>query len=163
MQPEQIEHLRQVFADVVSSLTFMLCEEAQDDELPAAPAANLTVTIEFRGPLTGRIVLIAPDEICTELATNVLGLDDDEELSDEMAHDALKELLNVTCGQWLTAVAGDQPVFDLTVPSISTVDGRGWVQAVGQADSIAFLVDDNPVLVQLVVDNHPAEQQAPAA
>jgi hypothetical protein len=55
------------------------------------------------------------------LATNVLGMEA-EELSPEHARDALKELVNVTCGELLVALSGKKTVFNLSVPVIEKID-----------------------------------------
>ena len=70
----------------------------------------------YSGGMTGSISLIVPDDVCPEIAANVLGKDPDDAIVAAQSADALKEVLNVLCGNILTAVAGESPVFDLSVP-----------------------------------------------
>jgi hypothetical protein len=55
----------------------------------------------------------------------------------------------VICGNVLTAIAGEGPVFDLSVPTVSNLDGQAWSARLNEPDTCVFLVDDSPVLVHL--------------
>ena len=58
----------------------------------------------------------------TELTANMLGLDDDCEISVDEQQDAFKEMLNVICGNLLPAIAGDQREFNIGPPAILSED-----------------------------------------
>ena len=58
----------------------------------------------------------------TELATNMLGLDDNSEISEEEQQDAFKEMLNVICGNLLPAIAGDREEFAIGSPTVLSVE-----------------------------------------
>lgn len=106
--------LTTVFSDVLSDLAFMFT----DDE-PAEPSPGsiwLEGTIRYRGPVSGTLTLVCPLEFCRMLAANLLGLDADEPEAEARAPDALRELLNVVCGQYVTAAFGHDKVFDLSIP-----------------------------------------------
>ena len=54
-----------------------------------------------------------------ELTENMLGLDEGEaEISSDDQADALKETINVICGNLLPAIAGKDAVFDIQPPEI---------------------------------------------
>jgi hypothetical protein len=53
-----------------------------------------------------------------ELAANMLGMDMDEDVSIEEQQDALRELLNVICGNLLPQLGGTQEIFSIEVPEI---------------------------------------------
>ena len=93
--------------------------------------------------------MTVPVEMCPEIAANVLGVDLDDPDVVVKPLDALKELLNVTCGHVLTALAGDEPVFDLTVPEVTEIDAVAWKKLADAPYTVAFLVDESPVLLQL--------------
>ena len=88
-----------------------------------------------------------PAEMCPELAANVLGLDEDDEKVEEKARDALKELLNVSCGNILTELAGTEPVFDLSVPIVSDIGLDVWEDLKNNEDFVSLIVDDYPALL----------------
>ena len=88
---------------------------------------------------------------CREIALNFLGLDDDANIEDESAHDAFKEILNIMCGQMLTAIAGDEPIFQLGMPELSRVDAEQWKALCGDEQTVAFMVEDHSALARFTV------------
>ena len=111
-------------------------------------------TMTFEGPTTGRLTLAVPHDMCPELTANVLGLDpDDDAITESASQDALKELLNITCGHVLTTLAGEEPIFNLSVPEIAPLPNDGWNKLYREAGTCPLLVDDNPVLIHLQLDS----------
>ena len=163
MPTDYREQLCEAFAEVLEKMAFLFCDEADKDELPSDSRSHLMVKISFRGPVVGTLMVTVPHEVCSDLAINVMGLDDDEQVDDEQARDALKELANVTCGHMLTAIAGSEPVFDLTVPQIVEIDESEWKRVLAHKDSLAFLIDENPVLMRLRIDEAPGQAKPSAA
>ena len=102
----------------------------------------------FAGEMSGTIALALPQGMCDEIAANVMGLDPDE-VGDEHRADAVKEVLNVTCGNVLTALAGEKPVFDLSIPQVEPIDADGWAKLAADDDVAGVQVDDYPVLLRL--------------
>lgn len=144
------EILAQVFSGVVENLAFMFAEEIEPDEYLPEPDDAVMARMGFQGaPCKGALALAVPEEMCPEIAANVLGVDMSDETLPIKPHDALKELLNVVCGQLLVALAGEEPVFDLTVPDVRPVNPGEW-EAMRQAGA-AFNVDDHPVILQLAL------------
>jgi CheY-specific phosphatase CheX len=114
----------------------------------------------FDGPFKGSLALAVPEPFGGQVAANVLGLDMDDPKTENgtvcqtetnCAVDALKELLNVTCGNLLTAIAGDEPVFDLTVPEVTLLSEDEWRATPGLPDAVGFLVEDWPVFLRLTL------------
>jgi chemotaxis protein CheY-P-specific phosphatase CheC len=147
------EILVEVFCNVLENLAFMFAEAIEDEEVRQTPEAYLVARMRFAGPMRGALRLAAPAPMCTEIAANVLGLDPEDAMVATGSEDALKELLNVTCGHVLTALAGEEPVFDLSVPDVSALPERGWSELAQSDDTVAFLIDDYVVLLQLSIDN----------
>jgi hypothetical protein len=91
--------------------------------------------------------------MCTDVAANVLGLDPDDKEAKQRGTDAIKELLNVTCGHILTMVAGERAVFDVGVPKVSVLKQGDWEILLSFPETLGFRIDDKPVLMRLVL--HP--------
>ena len=68
--------------------------------------------------------MVASAAILQELAANMLGIDEDEEIEETQKHDALKEALNVICGNVLPAIAGRQAVFNIGAPEMVVPAGE---------------------------------------
>ena len=92
-----------------------------------------------------------PKEMCTELAASVWGVERDDAVIAEKGIDAVKEMLNVICGNILTEIAGSEPVFNLSVPASRELDAAAWKSLASQGTTVAFMVDDYPALLQLTI------------
>jgi len=151
MPNEHDELLQEVFCDVVEKLAFMFGETAEQSEMPPVGEENIEAKMAFTGPFKGSLILATPVEMCPLIAANVLGMEPDDENVLARATDALKELLNVICGNALTAIAGEDPIFDLTVPEAGMLSADGWSALLEAPDTLAFIVEDQPVLLQLKI------------
>lgn len=151
MSPDHSKELAQVFTDVLEQLAFMFVDDADGDG-PADPLELAVATMAFRGPFSGQLSLVVPRAMAPILAANVLGLDLEDGMIAQAPYDALKELLNVTCGNVLTAIAGDEPVFDLTVPEIEERPAEDWDELRERPNTIHRVVEDFSVLLSLVIE-----------
>lgn len=147
MNNERRELLSSVFCDAMEKLAFMFGEPAEGDELFPTGKNYLTAGMTFTGDMSGEISITVAEEMCMEIAANILGINADEEQAMNLAIDALKEVLNVTCGQVLTAIAGEKALINLSIPQVSELDASGWTETMNNTESIGFLVDDYPVLL----------------
>lgn len=144
------EELCSVFITVADTMAYMFAERATADELQAVGDAVESM-ISFSGPQSGSMVLALPKEMCLELAASVLGVERDDTDIAEKGIDAVKEMLNVICGNVLTEIAGSKPVFDLSVPTSRELDAAAWKNLASQGATVAFMVDDYPALLQLTL------------
>ncbi len=149
MPVELAPQLTSVFADVVQNLAFMFADEVPAAELPDQVAEPTLVTVEFRGHALGRLRILTPGAIRNVLAANVLGLDESDPESAGKGDDALKELANVTCGQLLTVLYGDKPVFDVVPPTLEPAGEDQWRAFRANPDVAACMVDGTPVMLLL--------------
>lgn len=156
MPDSQTENIQDVFCNVIDNLAFMFGDPVAKEELPATVEDCTEAAIGFSGPSSGRLVLAAPQHIAVELAMNLLGLEADDEPSEETAVDALGELMNVTLGQLITTLCGTEAVFDLTVPEVTLrVDADRWAQMLHDDQSVGFIVETYPVLLRLTTNPNP--------
>ncbi|MBW2099630.1 MAG: chemotaxis protein CheX, partial [Deltaproteobacteria bacterium] len=77
----------------------------------------VAVSIAFRGPFSGFLSVTVSKQVLPELTANILGVDEEETTSDQQ-HDALKETINIICGNLLPAIFGKQLIFDIDPPKI---------------------------------------------
>lgn len=150
MDNNQQAQIEQVFTDVLETIAFMFGDAVAPGELDPGAEPCLCASMQFMGPSKGSISIAAPGGICPELASNIMGLDMDDEVSEEQGQDALKELLNVACGQLLTNLDGDQVVYDLTIPEIEALDAEGWQAFAARPGVLGFSVDEYPVMLQFI-------------
>jgi hypothetical protein len=75
---------------------------------------DIAVSVDFRGPLTGRLIVRASSCILPAIAANMLG----ESESEQLQRDALGEIGNVICGNVLPLMAGTEKIFNLSAPQV---------------------------------------------
>ncbi len=149
MQTDNLAVLTEAFRDIVEQTAFMFAEPVEPQTLPVTDLPFVQATMTFTGPLRGSLTIAMPESACAELAGNVLGMDPQDEFVRQGSADALKELLNVTCGHILTGMAGDRPIFDLSIPQVFDLDAGGVQALLAAPGTLAYLVDSRPALVRL--------------
>ncbi len=115
-----------------------------------APSEMVFTEINFTGPLNGTIRAAAAMDFAKVLAENISGLG---ALTEDHSCDAMKELVNVTCGLVLPMIAQSElDVFDVTVPQVScTADSEHWRDFVCSDDVTILDVEDWPVATKLII------------
>lgn len=109
--------LYRVAEEVMEKLAFMM-SFPETEELTDKNFSQVAAGISFSGVFTGVLVVAVSEQMLPQLTGNMLGLDDDEESTPEQQHDALKELINVICGNLMPAISGKQDVFQIEPPQI---------------------------------------------
>jgi two-component system chemotaxis response regulator CheY len=99
---------------VFEALAFVLpaFDDLDETAPPAGKSARTVASIDFRGPFDGALALSVSSALVPVIATNMLGVESETEASHVM-DDALKELMNVLCGNLLPRLTGDAANFDL--------------------------------------------------
>jgi CheY-specific phosphatase CheX len=141
MQSEHIDILTEVFCEVLEEVAFMFGEPSSKDELLTNAAKRLHATMTFAGSTYGTLGVAMPAEMCTDLAANILGMDKEDDIPATEAEDALKELLNITCGQFLTAMFGEESVFDFSIPQVTEIDQADWSALMQKPETVGFMVE----------------------
>jgi chemotaxis protein CheY-P-specific phosphatase CheC len=121
MNRQNNEILSRVVAETLEQLAFLFSFPA-DGEAETAIDSGVAARVLFAGPFSGALVIIVSSQVLSELTANMLGVDGEDETTSEQKDDALKETINVICGNLLPAIAGKQAVFDIDAPEIITED-----------------------------------------
>jgi hypothetical protein len=109
--------LQDVAEETFETLAFML---VMPDDEPMEPDPAMTACcVEFSGPFGGTLYVRVSSAMLPALAANMLGMEFDSGVpSPEQQRDALRELLNVVCGNLLPAIAGTEPLFNVGAPEL---------------------------------------------
>ncbi|MDJ0721141.1 MAG: chemotaxis protein CheX [Desulfobacterales bacterium] len=110
--------IAEVAADTLEQLAFIFSFSEELDENALWEDGVTGCHVTFDGPHQGEILLAANSAVLPELAANMLGMDDEEAPSQEHQEDALREALNVICGNLLPRIGGVEAVFDISAPSV---------------------------------------------
>ena len=122
--------LTSVVQIVLGDLAFMLTDEPPA-ELPAGTVWTQG-EIHYVGQVSGTLRCWCTREFAARLAANLLGLEPDMGEAQVAGEDAVRELMNVLCGQLVTLWHGTQGVFKLTIPTVRECIG---VPAVADAEA----------------------------
>ncbi len=149
------EQLRKVFPQVLQLQIFMFAEEAPIESLPAEAINWMITEISFSGPFSGYMTLALPSEIQMEIAANFLGKDADDPDVFKYSEDALKEIINVLCGHMLTSIAGENPIFDLSIPTVTSLSHDQYEKMTDSPDSLCFDLEGKLSVVRISIDAIP--------
>ena len=150
--------IREVFESVLQNLAFMFVESVERETLQSTESPHeisekfIKASMAFTGSIQGWVNLMVPDELAKELASNIIGKEIDKNISQKHLNDALKEVLNVTCGNLLSAVVGTKPVFDAATPTLTEHGPDGWKAFLEDPESIPFMIEDWPALLQFLAE-----------
>lgn len=143
MKDEEKEKITGSFLSVLETMAFMFGEQIDKNDITVYPTDIIEAEMNFSGHISGTLILAVPTEMCLEISANTLGKDYNEALRTVRATDAVKELLNITCGKILTELYGGKPVFDLTPPEVTFPDEIIYKEMIEDAESLFFVVDDS--------------------
>lgn len=138
--------LAEIIEEVFQNMAFLFCDPVEDD-FKESDLTGLRARMVFHGVLNGDMTIWLEQSIIHELAINMLGLEIEDELGTSEYEDALKELLNVLVGQFLVAAAGDEPLFDLSVPILLDESKSDFSTLWKSTSAIKYLIDDRPIII----------------
>lgn len=146
--------LQRATVSTFESLAFLFAEDECSAEQLAAPLDGM-VSVEFHGPMRGRLVLRVSASLMPAIAANMLG--DDESHLVPLQRDALGEMTNVVCGNLLPLLAGSDAVFRLDAPQWRGADQSAFGTETDArsgdmpVSTVTLGVDDGRVETQLFV------------
>jgi CheY-specific phosphatase CheX len=115
MSSTTVRFLSQATTATFEELALLFPEPELSPEQAATPL-DAAVSVEFRGPLTGRLVVRASHVVLPTIAANMLGAEASQQVA--LQRDALGEIGNVICGHVLPLIAGTDKVFHLAAPQV---------------------------------------------
>lgn len=105
--------LRRATASTFEDLAFLFLEPECSEEQAAAPL-DAAVSVDFHGPVRGRLTVRVSSTLMPTIAANMLG--EEQARHVPLQRDALGEVANVVCGNALPLIAGADAVFRLDAP-----------------------------------------------
>jgi hypothetical protein len=111
-----VPNLATVVVNVLGDLAFMVTDDGPG-ELPGG-TVWMCGEISFRGSVAGTLRCWCTRDLATKLAANLLAVEPHEGEAQIGAEDALREFMNVLCGQLVTSWYGTAGVFNLSIPTV---------------------------------------------
>jgi CheY-specific phosphatase CheX len=149
----------QAMQEVLERQAFLFADPAEGGEEAEGPL--LSASLRFAGARAGSLALAAPMPLAREIAAGILGCDAEDAMAEERAGDACKEILNIACGQTLTALFGTAPVFDLGIPVVRSLSGDEASDWTAAPQVLALSVEGTPLYLRLDLDADGAGGAAP--
>jgi chemotaxis protein CheY-P-specific phosphatase CheC len=119
-------------------------------EPAVCPPRAMRVAVQYSGARSGTLELIASEALGLHLASNILGCEPDHPDALARADDALAELMNVTCGLYLTRrLATLASRVEMKVPVLERLSHEQWIGFAGDPDAMMIEADGHPVGIRL--------------
>ena len=90
--------------------------------------------------------------MCPDIVLKALGMSASATEAKALAVDALKEVLNITCGRMLLLMLGEKADFEPAVPATYDLDGDRWQALLNEDDTLTFLAGGHPILLWLAME-----------
>lgn len=128
---------------------FSMMEPDEDEELSEDISQ---VHVDFSGPFSGTLLMQLDSDILPELSSNMLGIDDDTPVDQQ--HDALKEMINVICGNLLPAIGGAKAIFNINAPELDTNgDSKSERNGKKLISEVTIALEDGNCMLSLFLDD----------
>jgi len=143
--------LDRVATATFESMAFLL--RLPEEEAPPEARPRVVAGVEFAGPFRGELLASVSWSMLPALSANMLGMME-EMPAEEQQYDALKELVNVVCGNLLPELAGHEAVFDVQAPAILSLqelpESREPLECVGR---VRMALDEGMAELVLFVES----------
>lgn len=106
--------LKELFSEILANLAFMFTDD--EDTEASDQDAWLETSISYLGPNRGTLVFHCPQRFTQGLAANLLGIDPEAPQAEDQSEDAVKEFMNILCGQLVTQFFGSEDIYNLSIP-----------------------------------------------
>lgn len=136
----------QSLADAAETMAFVSLLPVED--AATLPSEMVVIRIAFTGPLNGSFELAASQALGALLAANMLGGEPTDPDAADRAVDAMKELMNITCGDILSKL-GAGGGFEMGLPHIEPLrDSAGWREHIARCPSSALDAEGHFVAIR---------------
>ncbi|MEQ8850339.1 MAG: chemotaxis protein CheX [Phycisphaerales bacterium] len=131
------DRLCELVSDALERTAFVLVDPADEGNSESFTPARRS-RLQLTAPdWTGSITLTADDEFLRELASSLLGVDEDDVDIVEHGEDVLRELANIVAGSVSLAMGGDKTHIAMGLPAIIDLS-----TPISDADADAMLEGD---------------------
>jgi CheY-specific phosphatase CheX len=149
MSTDNINTLAEVAIEVLERYAFLLGGPPGREDGPAVlPEPSWIVTIAFTGPRAGGVGMVVSPGLARQAAANLYDAMPADG-GDEQARDAVKELVNIVCGNYLQRMEGGEVVFNFAVPALRVVAREAAREYVKGRPQAALAVEGHPLVLFL--------------
>jgi len=144
---EQHAHIDAVIGPILERFAFVFPEPLGDAHVDPGESL-MCATITFSGATSGTLVVCAPEDLCIELAANILGTDAQDPDAHLRGADTLGEVANIAAGHVATRIEPNRQT-DLYPPIVRRMTRGEWDRVAASSAGRSYLVEERPVMVSL--------------
>jgi CheY-specific phosphatase CheX len=146
-----VETAQQTISRILGEAAFIFTDALDESARPSCNNWDASgVSLIFTGTPSGELRMWVGKGFACFAAANMLGLDEGCDEARQKGLDALKELLNMIVGNFITAAYGEAGVFDLGIPR--NLAHEDMAVDFSHPHSFWLEADGNPVLFVIEVD-----------
>ena len=147
MSADNINTLVEVTIEVLERYAFMLGDPPGKGSGPVVLSEpSWIVTISFTGARAGGIGMVVSPGLARQAAANLYE-GAPAEGGDEQAQDAVRELLNIVCGNYLHRVESNEPIFSFATPVLQVATRETTARYVSGKPQAMLAVEGHPLLL----------------
>ncbi len=120
-------------SEVFETMIFMDLEQSFDTE-PQISEDTLLSTITFKGDLDGCLTICSSAECAKSIGRNMLGMEPEENISNEDTYDAIGEVANMVMGSIKTKIQQNTANISVSIPMV--VSGNNIVTNLSDSSAI---------------------------
>ena len=139
--------LAQAIDEILDKMAFLYLDEAAPGEMPEAFDHYTQTT--FAGPGRGTLTICFSHPLAAQMARNLIGIRDEDELFEGTLEDAIREFTNMVAGRTLTLLSPEN-AFELTVPT--QVQAPAAPSARERSYTVAGRLEDQPFMAIMRMD-----------
>jgi CheY-specific phosphatase CheX len=143
--------LAQVASETLEQLAFLFSFPEDGGGAASDGEPTVRVRVAFFGPFSGLLQMELSEACLNELSANMLGIEE-EDTTEAQRIDAVKETINVICGNLLPAVAGRTALFNLDAPEIVPGQAETGDGTLHQVSDSALELEEGRCWLRLSVD-----------
>lgn len=148
---EDLKMLGRTVIEILEEAAFLFCEPLDEQNESPVALEVFVAGIDFKGPVSGNILLSAPSDVTSELAANLLGLEPDAPEIGGRESDALGEMLNIIGGALLKEWFGSFSDFEMGIPNVQRMSHDELVQETARATLHVPLVTEQGYRIDAAV------------
>jgi hypothetical protein len=141
------------FLEVLANYAFLFGDRVDKESLVVDEAGDfIRAWIDILSNDRSHLDVVVPRDLAHAISANVLGVEFEDPLARDRAEDAVKEMINVLCGHLRTLLTHESGLFEAAIPCIQRISVLEWMKIRDSKDSLAFLIEDYPLLLILSME-----------
>lgn len=145
---DNVQEIRMTFSGLIEQMAFLFVDPSDPDDLALDEGSLLASSVSVTGDVEGRVEVAMAEALCRELAANMLGEDDPDDITEEQAADSFRELANVVCGHLVTTIAGNDIICEISPPTVTRLAEDDARALADDPACMAFESEGEPVLLR---------------